>query len=114
MQHIAPLAAPRENIFAVLASSARKLSDAELGSMAAVSGIVALATVALGRTSWMLLAACYVVWCFAGWGILFRSTEQRSPSWQVFELVIVGSASAVFIALGVGLFFLALGPHWQL
>lgn len=114
MQHVAPLAAPRESIFAVLASSARKLPDSELGSIAAASGVVALATAAVGRASWMLLAACYVIWCFAGWGILFRSTERRSRGWRVFELLIVGSATSVFAALGMGLFFWALGSHWQL
>ena len=114
MQHTAPLAAPRDNIFAVLASTARKLPDVELGSIAAASGLIALAAVTLGRASWMLLAACYVVWCFAGWGILFRSTAPRSLLWRVLELTLVGSASAAFVALGTGVFFWTLGSHWQL
>lgn len=114
MQHVAPLAAPRESIFAVLASSARKLPEYELGALAGASGIVALVSVALGRTSWLLLSACYVLWCFAGWGILFRSAAQRSPRWQALEWMIVGSATVVFIAAGIGAFFWTLGSHWQL
>ncbi len=114
MNHAAPLAAPRESVFVVLASSARKLSYGELSSIAAASGVIALAAAALGIASWMLLAACYVVWCFAGWGILFHSSTPRTLPWRAFEWTIVGSASAVCIVLGVGVFFWALGPRWIL
>ena len=114
MHHAAPLAAPRESVFAVLASSARRLSYAELSSIAAASGIIALAAASLGIASWMLLAACYVVWCFAGWGILFHTSTPRTRRWRAFEWTIVGSASAVCVILGVGVFFWALGPRWIL
>ncbi len=114
MNHAAPLAAPRESVFVVLASSARKLSYGELSSIAAASGVIALAAALLGIASWMLLAACYVVWCFAGWGILFHALTPRTLRWRAFQWTIVGSASAVFVLLGVGVFFWALGPGWIL
>jgi len=38
MHQVAPLAAPRESVFAVLASSARRMSLRELSSIAAASG----------------------------------------------------------------------------
>ena len=82
MNHAAPLAAPRESIFVVLASSARRLSYGELSSIAAASGIIALAAASLGIASWMLLAACYVLWCFAGWGILFHASTPRTLTWS--------------------------------
>lgn len=112
MNHAAPLTAPRESVFVVLASSARRLSYGELSSIAAASGVIALAAAALGDASWMLLAGCYVVWCFAGWGILFHSSTPRTLRWRAFEWTIVGSASVVCVITGVGLFFWALGTGW--
>lgn len=114
MQHVAPLPAPRESIYAVLASSARTLSEFELGSIAVASGIVALVAAALGRASWVLLGGCYVVWSFAGWGIVFGPRVQRPKQWRALELIIVSSGTGVFAILVVGLFFWALGSHWQL
>ena len=114
MHQVAPLAAPRESIFAVLASSARRMSYGELSIIAAGSGVAALTAVALARASWMLVAVCYVLWCFASWGLLFRSATPRSAGWRAFHWLIVGSGSAVFVTLLVGLFFWALGPRWVL
>ncbi len=114
MQHVAPLPASHESVYAVLAASARKLSELELGSIAVAAGAAALTSVKLGRTSWALLGGCYIVWCFAGWGILFGPKEKRSNRWRMLEFLIVGSATAVFAILGGALFFWALGSHWQL
>ena len=114
MQHVAPLASPRESIFAVLASAARRLSYGDLSVIAAASGAVALAAAAIDRASWLLLSACYVVWCFAGWGILFHTSTPRTARWKAFQWTIVGSASVVAVILGVGVFFWALGPSWKL
>jgi hypothetical protein len=114
MNQVAPLAAPRESLFVVLASSARRLSYGELSMIAAASGIAALAAAAFGTASWMLLSACYVAWCFAGWGILFHASTPRTLRWKAFEWTLVGSASAVCVILGVGVFFWALGPRWIL
>ena len=114
MHHAAPLAAPRESVFVVLASSARRMSYGTLSSIAAASGLAALAAAAVGKASWMLLATCYVVWCFSGWGILFHASTPRTRRWRAFEWTIVGSASAVCVILGVAVFFWALGPRWML
>ena len=126
MQHAAPLPAPRsgfrqtrlpvphESIFAVLAGLARRLSEIELATIAVASGAVALAAAASGRASWMLLSGSYVVWCFASWGIFFGAVPRRSTPWRALELLIVGSATAVFAILSFGVFFWALGSHWQL
>ena len=114
MQHAASLAAPREGVFAVLASSARRLPDRHLSYIAAGAGVVALAAAALGIASWMLLAACYVAWCFAGWGLLFRQTQRRTGAWRALELGMVISAAVVFAILAAGLFFWVLGPRWVL
>lgn len=116
--HAAPFAtsstAPRETVFVVLASSGRRLSYGTLASIAAASGVIALVAAALGRASWMLLAACYVIWCFSTWGTLFHTAVPRSRRWRALEWTIVGSASVVCTILGVGVFFWALGPSWKL
>lgn len=114
MQHVAPLPRPRESIFAVLATAARRLSYGDLSVIAAASGVVALAAALLGQASWMLLSACYVVWCFAVWGILFHTSTPRTARWRALQWTIAGSASAVAVILGVGVFFWALGPRWVL
>jgi hypothetical protein len=114
MHHAAPLSSARENVFLMAASSARRLSYADLSAIAAASGTLALAAAAFGVASWMLLAACYVGWCFAGWGILFHSSTPRTLAWRTLEWIIVGSASAVCVVIGIGAFFWALGPRWML
>jgi hypothetical protein len=115
MQHVAPFAAPRESVYAVLASSARRLTYGELSVIAGASGLIALAAAAFGRASWMLLAACYIAWCFAGWGILFHSPSiPRTATWRALNLTIAVSATGVFVALAFGVFFWALGPRWIL
>ena len=126
MQHVARLPAPqaglgqarlsasRESIFSVLAQAARKLSEIELATISIATGSVALAAAASGRASWMLLAGAYVVWCFASWGIFFGSSTGRPTRWRALELLIVGSATTVFAILSMGVFFWALGSHWQL
>lgn len=126
MQHVARLPAPqsglgqghsaahRESIFAVLAELGRKLSETGLATIAAAAGVVALVAAASGRASWMLLGGCYVIWCFASWGIFFRSTTRRSAQSRALEILIVGSATAVFAIVSIGVFFWALGSHWQL
>jgi hypothetical protein len=114
MQHVARLTPSRENVFEMLASSARSLSFHELSVLAAASGAIALAAAASGVASWMLLAGCYVAWSFAGWGILFHADKPRSGAWRILHLLIVGSTTAVSIVLGIGLFFWALGPRWVL
>ncbi|MEO7043548.1 MAG: hypothetical protein ABI035_14900 [Gemmatimonadaceae bacterium] len=108
------LPAPRESIFAVLAELGRKLSETELATISIATGLVALAAAASGRASWMLLGACYLVWCFASWGIFFGSSAPRSRLTRALEMLIVGSATAVFAVVSFGVFFLALGSHWQL
>jgi hypothetical protein len=114
MQHAAPMTQPTESIYTVLASSARKLSDLELGAIAVLSGIVALAATVRGAGTWELLGCCYVAWCFAGWGIVFRSRLERSAPWRALELLIAGSGTIMFAVLGTGLFFWALGSYWKL
>jgi hypothetical protein len=114
MHQVAPLAARRESLPAVLASSARNLSDHQLSVLALGSGAVAVASALLRHSSWILLGACYVVWCYAGWGVLFRSPTRRTVSWRALEWLIAGSATAVAVAVGFGVFFWALGSHWQL
>lgn len=114
MQHAASLVARREGVFAALASSARRLRDRQLSYIAAATGLVALVAAALGIASWMLLAACYVVWCFAGWGLLFRAAQRRPVAWRALELGMVISAAVVFAIMAVGLFFWVLGPRWVL
>lgn len=114
MHHAAPLTTPRENIFAILASAARKLSYGDLSVIAAASGAVALVAAVIGHASWMLLSACYVAWCFAGWGILFHTATPRTARWKAFQWTVVGSASIVAVVLGIGIFFWALGPRWVL
>ena len=114
MQHVARLPASRETVFGMLASSARSLSYHELSVLSAACGAIALAAAISGVASWMLLAACYIAWSFAGWGILFHSEKPPLGAWRILHLVIVGSAATVAVVLGVGVFFWALGPRWML
>jgi hypothetical protein len=114
MQHAASMTRPDESIFAVLSSAARKLGDVELGIIAVASGVVSLASVAAGSGSWVLLGACYVAWCFAGWGIVFRGDGRREAPLRALELLIIVSGTAVFAFLCVSAFFWSLGSHWQL
>ncbi len=114
MRTVAPLATPRETIFAVLASAARKLSYSDLSMIAAASGLIALIAAVAGRASWVLLSACYVVWCFAGWGILFHTAQAPTSRWRVLEAGLVASATSVVVILGIAAFFWALGPRWVL
>ena len=104
----------RENVFLMVGSSARHLSYGALSGIAAASGVIALAAAASGRASWMLLTACYVAWCFAGWGILFHSSTPATTPWRLLRLTIAASAATASVAIGVGIFFWALGPSWVL
>lgn len=115
MEHVAPFAAPRESIYSVLASIARRLTSDQLSAIALLSGVMAAAAAITHHASWMLLSTCYIAWCFAGWGILFHSPmAPRTAVSRGLQLVIAASASGVFAALAVGVFFWALGPSWKL
>lgn len=104
----------RENVFLMVESSARHLSYGALSVIAAASGVIALAAAASGRASWMLLAACYVAWCFAGWGILFHSFTPATIPWRLLRLTIAASAATASLAIAIGIFYWALGPRWVL
>lgn len=101
-------------VYALLAARARATSRRTLGTTAACAGVVALATVLLGVTHWTLLTACYLVWSFAVWGLVFAPPHPRTVAWRSAEYLLVASDTVLAAALTVGLFFLALGPRWVL
>lgn len=103
-----------ESIFTLLAATARAASSRSLALIALGAGLAALALSVAHAESWIAYATCYVVWAFASWGLLFRGP--RSPRGLAFAAnrLLVVSATAVTVAIGVGLFFLALGPRWML
>lgn len=102
------------DVYTVLAARARATSPRVLGAIAAAAGVVALAAVVLGIGDWTLLTACYLVWSFAVWGLVFGPAHPPTRRWRAVELFIVVSDTVLAIALGIGLFFLALGPRWML
>jgi len=101
-------------IYRLLAARGRAASGRTLGAIAAGAGAVALAAVLLGRAHWTLLTACYLVWSFAVWGLVFGPAHPRSRAWRSVEYLLVASDTVLAVALAVGLFFLALGPTWVL
>lgn len=102
------------DVYALLATRARAASPRTLGAIAAAAGAVALGAVIVGIGDWTLLTACYLVWSFAVWGLVFGPAHPPTRRWRVAELFIVVSDTLLAIALGIGLFFLALGPRWML
>lgn len=112
--HVGRAAPVNGTIYAVLAARARAASRRTLGAIAAGAGVVALAAVLLGQGDWTLLTACYLVWSFAVWGLVFGPEHPRSRTWRAIEYLLVASDTVLAITLGVGLFFLALGPRWVL
>lgn len=101
-------------VYALLAARARAASRRTLAAVAAGAGVVALAAVLLGLAHWTLLTACYLLWSFAVWGLVFGPEHPPSRPWRAAEYLLVASDTILAIALAVGLFFLALGPRWVL
>lgn len=101
-------------VYSMLAARARAASTRTLAALAAGAGVVALAAVLLGHAHWTLLTACYLGWSFAVWGLVFGPEHPRSTPWRAVEYLLVASDTALAVALGIGLFFLALGPRWML
>lgn len=102
------------NLYVFLGARARNASRATLASIAAGAGVVALVAVALHVMSWMLLTACYVVWSYAVWGLVFTRPHRTTLGWRATEYFLVGSGTAFAAILLIGLFYLALGPRWML
>lgn len=101
-------------VYSVIAARARAASARTLAAIAAGAGAVALGAVVLGLAHWTLLTACYLVWSIAVWGLVFGPDHPRSRPWRAVEYLLVASDTALAAALGIGLFFLALGPRWML
>jgi hypothetical protein len=102
------------NVYALLAARARAASRRSLAWTAAGAGGVAVAAVLLGAGHWTVLTACYLVWSYAVWGLVFGPTHPSTRTWRSIELLIVGSGTALAVVLFVGVFYLALGPRWML
>lgn len=101
-------------VYSVIAARARAASPRTLAAVAATAGALALGAVLLGLAHWTVLTACYLVWSIAVWGLVFGPDHPRSRPWRAVEYLLVASDTALAVALGVGLFFLALGPRWML
>ena len=114
MHDTAHLVAPDENVFGILAALGRRSASRTLGAVAAASGVIAFGLALAGRADWTVSGICYVVWCFASWGLLFPSGRPATKTGRAVELILVGSAFAVSVIVLAGLFFRALGPRWML
>jgi len=101
-------------LYSVIAARARAASTRTLAAVAAGAGAIALGAVLLGHAHWTFLTACYLVWSIAVWGLVFGPEHPRSRPWRALEYLLVASDTALAMALGIGLFFLALGPRWML
>lgn len=112
--HAGAPATSNVTIYKLLAARARATSRRTLGAVSAGAGLTALAAVLLGAAHWTLLTACYLVWSFAVWGLVFAPEHPRSPAWRATEYLLVASDTILVIALAGALFFLALGPRWVL
>lgn len=104
----------RESVFTVLAGLARRQSRGRLATIALLSGAIALIATLLGHVSWILLAACYVTWDFAMWGMIFGPRPAVSRQELALHYFMIVSGAAVFAIAIMGLFFVALGPRWML
>ncbi len=114
MQNVAPVQRQDATIFESLGQFARRTPQRTLALVALASGAVALLLAATGAGYWMLLAACYVVWSFAAWGLLLGHTERSSAASRAIGYLIVISDSALVVAIGIAAFYWALGPRWVL
>ncbi|MDQ6737671.1 MAG: hypothetical protein M3Z30_08225 [Gemmatimonadota bacterium] len=114
MNQVSHLVAPRETVFGLLASSARRLSFGALALVSLGAGAVPAVASVTSHASWQLLAVCYLVWCFAAWGTLFHDRAPRSTLGRSVQAIIVVSGTVVFGAIFMTFFFGALGPRWML
>lgn len=96
-----------------LTVSPAALSPRTLGTIALTVGLVALAAVAAGSSSWILLAAALAVWSLCGWAIYFRRGPQDPITATLGFVLLLSAAVAALIALS-GLYLGALGPSWIL
>lgn len=101
-------------VYSMLASRARAASRRTLAAIAAAAGCVALVAAIAGLAHWTLLTACYLLWSYAVWGLVFGPAHPPTRAWRLTEAFLVVSDTILAIALGVGLFYLALGPRWVL
>jgi hypothetical protein len=101
-------------VYSLIAVRARAASARTLAAVAVCAGAVALGAVVLGLAHWTLLTACYLLWSIAVWGLVFGPEHPHSRPWRTVEYLLVASDTALAGVLGIGLFFLALGPRWML
>ena len=114
MNQLTHFVTPHETVLGLLASSGRRLSFGTLALVSLGAGAVPVVASAASRATWQLLAACYLVWCFAAWGTLFHDRAPRSALGRSVQGVLVGSGVGVFAAIFMAFFFGALGPRWML
>lgn len=107
------LGQPHETIYGVLAERARGTSRRVLASLALGSGIVALVAVSIGRGSWIVLGACYSVWSFAGWGLLFPEQRRYSVLARSIQYLMVASATVIVIAIVFAVYGRVIGTDWM-
>lgn len=88
-------------------------SKRAVGITSIVSGLTALIATLTGRASWILLGACYVAWCYSGWGLYFAG-RSFSGRLRMLEYVLVATGVAAALAVASALYLLALGPSWLL
>jgi len=97
----------------VLANQLRGVSPQVLGSIGLAAGLIAMALVILGASSWMLLGIALVVWILAGWALFFLP-KPRQPVVAALGSFLLLSAAAAAVAVLLGLYLVMLGPSWVL
>lgn len=95
----------------VLGGQLRTVSPRALGATGLGAGLIALATVVLGSTSWMLLGTAHVAWILSGWA-LFVGPNPRRPVVAALGSFLLLSATVAAFAVLVGVYLAALGPSW--
>jgi len=83
------------------------------GAAGLAAGLIALALVMAGSSSWMALGAALVVWTLCGWAIYFRPPSPVPVVAALGNLLLLSAATAALAVLS-GLYLLFLGPSWIL
>ncbi len=95
-----PVSGEPPSLFAILAASARRASDAMLAACAAVGGVAAVAIIAVRPRWWMYALLPVVAGAFGLWGILERGISERGANRSARYDRIVTAMQWLAVAIG--------------
>jgi hypothetical protein len=89
------------------------VSSRAAGVVALADGVITLAAVAFGRSSWILMGIALVVWIMCGWSIYFQPRPTHPAVALLGTALLISAGIAALVVLS-GLYLLVLGPSWIL